>query len=65
MDETGRGYGCIKKIPKMDIIKLIKDIILTIIMIPFILLGLGLFILFGVIHFTMWWWRRLRANGNK
>jgi ABC-type spermidine/putrescine transport system permease subunit II len=43
--------------------KLIKDIILTIIMIPFILLGVGLFILFGVIHFTMWWWKRFKTKG--
>jgi len=40
--------------------KWIKDIILTILMIPFALVGLGLVISFGVIHFTMWWWRRLK-----
>jgi predicted membrane protein len=44
--------------------KLVKDILLTIIMIPFILLGLGLTILFGVVHFTMWWYRRLKTKKN-
>ena len=45
--------------------KLIKDIILTIIMIPFLLIGLGLFISYGVIHFTFWWLRRLKTKRNR
>jgi hypothetical protein len=42
--------------------KLVKDIILSIIMIPFALIGLGLFIIFGMVHFTMWWIRRLKKR---
>lgn len=42
--------------------KLIKDIILTILMIPFALIGIGLVIGIGMIHFTMWWVRRLKIK---
>lgn len=33
-------------------------------MIPFILIGVGLFIIGGVIHFTIWWWKRLKTKEN-
>lgn len=61
MDEKGGRYGCITK---LFIMKLIKDIILSTIMIPFILLGVGLAILLGMVHFTMWWYRRFKTKKN-
>ncbi len=45
--------------------KLIKDIILTILMIPFALIGVGLVIGFGMIHFTMWWIRRFKIEKKR
>jgi hypothetical protein len=46
----------------MKWLKLITDITLSIVMIPFILIGLGLFIGVGVVHFIGWWIKRRREG---
>jgi hypothetical protein len=49
----------------MKWLKLITDITLSIVMIPFILIGLGLFIGVGMVHFTMWMIKRRRGGRRR
>lgn len=49
----------------MRYLRFIKDVILSIVMIPFILIGLGLFIAIGVGYFIVWylkWCKRLSKS---
>ena len=46
----------------MKYLRFIRDVILSIIMIPFVLIGLILLILFGMGYFIIWWWRRLKRE---
>ena len=44
----------------MKWLKISFDVILSMVMIPFILIGLGLCIGMGVVHFIGWWIKRTK-----
>ncbi len=46
----------------MRYLRFIKDVILSIIMIPFVLIGLGLFIFIGIGYFIVWYVKRLKRD---
>jgi hypothetical protein len=46
----------------MRYLRFIKDVILSIIMIPFVLIGLGLFIFIGIGYFIIWYVKRLKRD---
>ena len=48
----------------MRYLRFIKDIILSILMIPFVLIGLGLLIVIAVVYFIIWYVKRLKREGK-
>ncbi len=48
----------------MRYLRFIRDVILSIVMIPFVLIGLGLSILIGVGYFIVWYVKRLKREGK-
>ncbi len=48
----------------MRYLRFIKDIILSILMIPFVLIGLILLIVIGVVYFIVWYIKRLKRDGK-
>ncbi len=48
----------------MRYLRFIKDIILSILMIPFVLIGLGLLIIISVVYFIVWYVKRLKREGK-
>jgi hypothetical protein len=46
----------------MRILKLLRDIILIIIMLPMVLIGAASIILIGMVHFTKWYIKRLKTK---
>jgi hypothetical protein len=48
----------------MKYIRFIRDIILSIVMIPFVLIGLILLIGISVVYFIVWYVKRLKRDGK-